>query len=60
MNEIGNEVIRVQGAIYQIGSKGTVVEINGDRLRVLWHTNTHPGTKPKRTWVNRSVVKSLS
>lgn len=54
---IGTEVVRVTGEQYQIGAKGTVVEVSGDRLRVFWHTNTHKSTKPKRTWVHLSVVR---
>ncbi len=53
----GSEVVRVTGERYQIGARGTVVEATESRLRVYWHTNPHPGTKPKRTWVLRGVVR---
>ncbi len=55
--EVGTEVVRLTGEDYQIGNKGTVVEVSGERLRVFWHTNKHQSIKPKRTWVKQSVVR---
>src|SRR5262245_30741598 len=56
--KVGDEVIRVEGERYQLGSKGTVVEVSasGERFRVYWHT-VGANTKPKRTWVKASVIR---
>jgi hypothetical protein len=40
---------------------GTVVEVNGERLRVLWHTYrvgspSPQKCSPRRTWVNRKFL----
>jgi hypothetical protein len=58
--QIGSEVERLSGEKYQVGARGTMVEASGDRVRVYWHTNPSPTTKPKRTWVNVRVVRTLA
>lgn len=50
---VGDEVVRVKGEKYDIGSKGRVTATLDDRLQVYWHTSH---SKPKKTWVKRGVV----
>ena len=57
MLKVGQEVIRVKGANYQMPARGQIVEIKDQRLRVYWHTQPN-GLKPKRTWVSFDTVKA--
>lgn len=56
----GDEVVRIKGDAYQIGAKGRIVDMTPTRVRVYWHSNPNPHTKPKRTWVLHAVVKSAT
>lgn len=56
---VGSEVVRIKGEQYQIGATGTVVEVQGDRLRVRWLRNPALGlNQPQKTWVSYRVVNA--
>lgn len=57
---VGSQVVRTKGERYQIGATGTVVEVQGDRLRVRWPRNPALGlNQPQKTWVSYRVVSAV-
>lgn len=55
---IGSQVVRTNGGLFYIGRIGTVIEMDGERVRVDW-THQHSKTDPSivlerenpRTWI---------